>query len=142
MALLCARKEMCTSDIQQKLSRHEFSDTEKETIIRQLKAEKYIDEQRYAHSFVHDKSRFNKWGKVKIRYALVKKSIPGEIIDKALAEFPDELFSASLLHILQTKNKTIKYRHTLERRNKLIKFALGRGFEMKDILLCLDKLES
>lgn len=142
MALLCARKEMCVSDISKKLSDYALSDVDKIAVIQQLKSEKYIDEYRYARSFIHDKSRFNKWGKVKIRYALLQKSISPEIIDNAFSEFSDESLSEPLTQLLRTKSKSIKYENTFDKRNKLIRFALGRGFEMQDILCCLDKLET
>lgn len=141
MAASCSKREYCRSEIMQKLSRYDLSETQKASIIRQLIAEKYIDENRYVRSFIHDKLRFNKWGKVKIRYALLQKAIPQKIIDAAFSEFSDDELLDKLASVLQTKSKSIKYETSLEKRNKLLRFALGRGFEMNDILKCLDKME-
>ena len=39
-------------------------------------AEKYIDESRFAKAYVNDKYKFNKWGRIKIRFELSKSALP------------------------------------------------------------------
>ena len=68
MANLCARREYCVFDIKSKLMRYELGHESIERIIEHLIKEKYIDELRFARSFINDKIRFNKWGRVKIYF--------------------------------------------------------------------------
>src|SRR5690554_807401 len=141
MANLCARRECCVFDIRTKLMHYELDFEVIERIIEHLKKEKYIDELRFARSFINDKMRFNKWGKVKIDFALRQKKIPQDIIAEAFLDFSDEQLNASLEDVLSAKWKTIKGKSEQDKRTKLIRFALGRGFEMNHVLAYIEKLK-
>lgn len=140
MANLCARREYCVFDIKSKLMRYELGHESIERIIEHLKKEKYIDELRFARSFINDKIRFNKWGRVKIDFVLRQKRIPQDIITEAFLDFSDEDLNASLNDVLNAKWKTIKGNSEQDKRTKLIRFALGRGFEMNHVLAYIEKL--
>lgn len=142
MATLCAKREYCTLDIRKKLSRYLLDDNVIDKIIDRLKAEKYIDEARYCHSFINDKLRFDKWGRKKIEFTLRQKQIPLELISNAFLEFPDEMFNESLETLLRNKLKTIKSDSNKEKRFKLIRFAIGRGFLMDETLACVERILS
>lgn len=141
MAGLCAKREYCVFDIKTKLMRSDIETESVERIIEQLKKEKYIDELRFARSFINDKIRFNKWGKIKINFALKQKRIPQSIISEAFQDFSNKQLNDSLEDVLRVKWKTIKGKTEQDKRNKLIRFALGRGFEMKNILAYIENLK-
>src|SRR5690554_3230666 len=86
MAALCSRSEQCSTDIHKKITVAGLSNEEADEIIEKLKAEKFIDDVRYIRSYVSDKFKFNKWGKVKIRHYLKMKSFPDELIQTGLDE--------------------------------------------------------
>ena len=65
-AALCSRAEKCSSDIMTKLSQWGVGEENASVVLKQLIEEKYVDDERYARSFVRDKFRFNKGGKIKI----------------------------------------------------------------------------
>ena len=141
MAGLCAKREYCVFDIKTKLMRSDIETESVERIIEQLKKEKYIDELRFARSFINDKIRFNKWGKIKIDFALKQKRIPQSIISEAFQDFSNKQLNDSLEDVLRVKWKTIKGKTEQDKQNKLIRFALGRGFEMKNILASIENLK-
>lgn len=141
MAGLCAKREYCVFDIKTKLMRYDIETESVERIIEQLKKEKYIDELRFARSFINDKIRFNKWGKIKIDFALKQKRIPQSIISEAFQDFSNKQLNDSLEDVLRVKWKTIKGKTEQDKQNKLIRFALGRGFEMKNILASIENLK-
>jgi regulatory protein len=128
-ALLCSKSEKCTSEIQEKFRLWGLSAEESETIVEKLVEEKYIDEERFARAFVKDKFRFNHWGKQKIAHLLRAKKISPEILELAFEEIEVDGYSAELRKILTDKAKTIKTKDKYDKRNKLMRFALGRGFE-------------
>ncbi|HKK82055.1 MAG TPA: regulatory protein RecX, partial [Prolixibacteraceae bacterium] len=72
---LCSKSEKCISDIRKKLSNWQLPEEETQQVIDNLIDEKFIDEQRFAESFMRDKFRFNHWGKIKIIYHLKAKGI-------------------------------------------------------------------
>ncbi len=55
-------------------------------IIATLVEEKFVDDERFANAFVHDKLKFNGWGRQKIVYKLKSLGVAQHIIDSALAE--------------------------------------------------------
>lgn len=141
MARICSQKECCKHDIRQKLLRLNLPESAVEEVLKKLVGEKYIDEARFARSFVADKLHFNKWGRKKIELALRRKSIASETIESVFAEFPDGSLSESLPALLEKKRKTVTGKSEYEKNGKLIRFALGRGFPMNDVLSCLKKMD-
>ena len=139
-AFLCSRSEHCTSEIQEKLKTWGLSSEDSEPVIEKLVAEKYLDDERFARAYVKDKFRFNHWGKQKIAFMLRSKNISSEIMDLAFEEIEDEGYSEELRKLLTDKEKSIKAKDQYDKRNKLMRFALGRGFESNQIYAALKKL--
>ena len=131
---LCSKSEKCISDIRKKLYDWKVESEDHDALIDILIKNRYIDEARFAVYFVRDKYRFNSWGKVKIRYQLQQKQIPSELIDCAMAEIDEAEYRQNLIHALAVKNKSIKSEDIYERRQKLMRFAAGRGFSPDEIV--------
>lgn len=140
MAAYCSRAERCEYDVRKKLAALELSDEEINSITGRLKKEKFIDDNRFCRSFINDKARFNKWGETKIRFELKKRNISESVFNPILEELAGEVFETQLEHILKVKVKTIKAKSDYDRRNKLIRFALGRGFPMDMVVKNVNKL--
>lgn len=126
---LCSVKEKCASDIRKKLFDWKLPDTEHNAVIELLIKDKFINEQRYAQYFTKDKLNYNKWGKIKIEYALKQKNIPNEYIRNAFAEISETEYEKLLESELNKKLKTIKNNDEYTIKSKLIRFATSRGFE-------------
>ncbi|MDP2887683.1 MAG: regulatory protein RecX [Bacteroidota bacterium] len=139
-AVLCSRSEKCTSEIQEKLKLFGLSVEESEPVLKKLADEKYIDDERFARAFVKDKFRFNHWGRQKIEYMLRAKKINQDILAIAFEEIEDEVYADELLKLLTDKAKTIKAKDQYDKRNKLMRFAMGRGFESGKIYAALKEL--
>lgn len=137
---LCSKSEKCLSDIRKKLYDWHVDADEHNAILDRLVDNKYIDEERFAAFFVRDKFRFNHWGRVKIKYHLSQKGISSH--DQALAfeEINEEEYSAGLIKALTTKNRSIRTDDIYERKQKLMRFAAGRGFTSSEINIALDDL--
>lgn len=140
VAALCARQELCTSDIKKKLIRWELTPPDVEKVVARLISEKFIDDARFAGFFVRDKYRFNKWGKDKIRWQLRLKSINDEVINEALASIPDEEYGSTLLQLLRTKDRQLKQDDSYKRKAALMRYAASRGFKADDIANALTHL--
>lgn len=103
------------------------SDTDK--IIESLKANRFVDDARFARAFVNDKYRFAGHGRMKIRLALVAKRVERPIIEEALAEIDEEIYAARLRDILLAKIRRTADADTYEGRTKIFRFGASRGFE-------------
>lgn len=139
-AFLCSKSEHCTSEIQEKLKLWGLSSEDSELVITKLIEEKYIDDERFARAYVKDKFRFNHWGKQKIAFMLRSKNISSEIMELAFEEIEDESYSDELRKLLTDKEKSIKSKDQYDKRNKLMRFAMGRGFESGQIYTALKEL--
>ncbi|NCB08606.1 MAG: RecX family transcriptional regulator, partial [Bacteroidia bacterium] len=129
LAALCSRSEQCSPDIRKKIVALGFEDETAAEITAKLKEENFFDDERFIRSFVADKFKFNKWGKVKIRYYLKMKGLPGDLIENGLNSIDEDLYKQLLIKILKEKAKTIKKKDKFEKMGQLIRFAQGRGFE-------------
>ena len=110
---------------------------EEDSIVEQLLKENYIDEARYARFYINDKFRFNKWGRNKIIQGLRAKKIPASVYAVELEGIDEEDYLDILRSLLEAKRRDVKARNSYERDCKLIRFALGRGYEMEAIRRCL-----
>ncbi|MFO7844047.1 MAG: regulatory protein RecX [Bacteroidales bacterium] len=126
---LCAQKEQCINDIKQKFYRWGINTSDSETLIASLVNDKFIDEARYATAFAKEKFRFNKWGKIKIEYALKQKNIPEDYIHQALNQIPLSEYNTVLEKELLKKRKSIKDTDQYTIKSKLVRFAVSKGFE-------------
>ena len=141
IAAYCSTAEHCFSEVKEKLKAWSISSEQQENIIEYLVKEQYINEERYAYSYVNDKFRFNKWGKNKIKQGLQLKDILPETVQKALESINTDEYILTLRQLLKAKNKSIKARNDYERCGKLIRFAIGRGYELSIIKQCLPNAE-
>jgi len=128
-ASYCSISEHCVSEVEEKLTAWGVSITDKQKIIDRLISEDFINEKRFCIYFVKDKFRFNKWGKIKISYAMKQKGLSNEQINNALSTIDDGEYEELLASILKTKLVGLKYEYEYEKQGKLFRFAQSRGFE-------------
>ena len=141
LSALCAMSEQCCWDVERKMRRWELPAEATERVTRRLVEERFIDEERFAHAFVRDKFRYNHWGKVRIEQELRQRHIASRHIEEALQEIEDTDHLDALRDIIEKKRPTVKGRNNYEIKGKLIRFALGRGFEMDEILKVVGNLD-
>jgi regulatory protein len=130
LAALCAKGEHCQHDMIEKMRRWEVDDETQAAVMARLVKERYVDDERYTRAFVHDKIAYNQWGRKKIEQALWMKHIDTDTARRVLDEVDDADYLAVLRPLIQQKARSIKAESEYERRGKLTKFALGRGFTM------------
>ena len=138
LAALCAQAEHCEQVMRDKLKRWELDTATADRIIARLQKERYIDDARYARAFVKDKIRYNKWGRRKVEQALWQKRIADDIRQQVLGEIDENEYLDVLRPLLKQKRRTTKAENDYALNQKLVRFALGRGFTFDLIRQCLD----
>ena len=138
LAALCAQAEHCQQEMRDKMRRWELDETAQNRIIARLVKERYIDDERYARAFVKDKIRYNKWGRRKVQQALWQKRIDSDIQQRVLDEIDEKEYLDVLRPLLKQKRKSIRAASDYELNQKLVRFALGRGFGFDIIRQCLN----
>ncbi len=126
----CSGREQCISDIRSMLDRWGAKDESvKEQIIKSLLKEKFIDEQRYSRAFVLDHFRHSHWGRVKITMGLRNKKVSPEAIASGLEAIDDEEYMDLLRKTVEDQRRKIRAKNRYDLKGKLLRHALGRGFE-------------
>jgi regulatory protein len=124
----CSTKEVCISEVKTKMRKWHISEYESDKLIAQMLESGFINEERYANAFTHDKLILDKWGPQKVRSALKLKGIKETIISKAISE--QNVNQENILsEILVKKMKSFKQLAPREIYAKLMRFGLSRGFD-------------
>lgn len=139
MASLCARSEMCESEIRIKLQRALVPADTAERIIDFLIENRFIDNARYARAFASDKAKFSGWGRNKIRMALIAKRIPESLITEALVAIDHPLYADALIRTARDRAAGLDLEDYSDRA-KLCRRLLSRGYEMALVTSVIDHL--
>ena len=138
LAALCAQAEHCQWEMLEKMRRWEVPEDAHARVMQRLSSERYVDDERYAQAFVKDKIRYNKWGRRKVEQALWQKRIDEDIRKRVLDEVDDDEYLSVLRPLLKQKRRSIKAQNDYELNQKLMRFALGRGFTFDIIRQCIE----
>ena len=136
---------MCCGQVRRRLQRWNlaqqqkgmtgFSDSQMDGIVESLVKDRFVDDARFAGAYVRDKARFQGWGAVKIAYNLKGLGVGESVIREAIAENMDSFDSGRLRDMLQKKWNSLKPGLALQqKREKMLRFALGRGFQYGQIM--------
>lgn len=145
MQRYCSMREYCANDIRKKLKTRGCDMDETEAVVKKLVEDRFIDEERYCTAFVRDKSSLSGWGRRKIEFALRNKGLDGEVIKAALGSLDPEAGSKVLERVVKRKfEELIKRRVKSDEdntkiRERVIRFALTRGFTYEEILKVFNK---
>ena len=116
-------------DVRDKLKTFDIPEEEKSKILDYLLDNRFVNDERFAKSFVRGKVNQSGWGMNKIRFHLMQKGIGKELIDEALEHTDEEVYRQRLIDILKTKSKTVKAENDFEKKRKLAAYAMQKGFE-------------
>lgn len=135
----CSKAEYCSLDVRRKALKAMEGDAEAASrIVEALVRERFVDDGRYAAAFSREKSSLQGWGAVKIRFMLRSKGIPDEIISAALEEIDPGKAERKLDKLVSDKARLLD--GDPQKRLKLLKFALGRGYSYDEVEKAIDRL--
>lgn len=123
----CTYQDRCTQEVITKLATFDMPDSEKKKMLKLLVDEGYLDDERYASTFVRSKIHLKKWGVNKIKMSLKMKGISEEIISNALSEIDPEIYKEELIKVL--KSKKINESDPYKKKAKLAQYAMQKGYE-------------
>lgn len=138
LTALCSQAEHCSGEMEDKMRRWGMAPEAQARVMDYLVGHKFVDDERYARAFALDKIRYNKWGRRKVEQALWAKRIDGATRQRVLADIAEEEYLAVLRPLLKSRSRSIKAADSRELNRKLVRFALGRGFDYALIRRCID----
>ena len=131
--MYCSRAEQCPSSVRRKLREWGVPAGDAETLVAGLVAEGFLDEQRFADAFVHDRLKFGKCGRNKIRFELRQKQISEQAASRAIATIDQQQYMDVLQAVADGKKQQLKGLATEQQRRRLTAYLLSKGFEMECI---------
>jgi regulatory protein len=124
----CASQERSPQQVREKLYSWGLNTDETERVLSVLMKEGFLNEERYARSFVDSRFRIHKWGREKIEAALKQKNIAEASIRQALQMISED---DELKNGTETARKYIarlKTADSRQKRNRTLRFLLSRGY--------------
>lgn len=130
----CAYQERSQQEVRDKLYSWGLHQADVEQIIAELISENFLNEERFALAYASGKFRMKGWGKHKIKQGLEQKRVSSPLIRAALASLDDREYRSKLHGLLLAKARLEKEKHPYKRKNKLVRYALGKGYESEMIM--------
>ena len=141
MEYYCSYQERCYKEVEEKLYSFSLTISEKEALLTHLIENNFINEERFAQSFVRGKHNYKFWGKNRIVNELKFRNISSRNIQTALKEIPEATYLHNF-HTLAEKNwETIAAPKGQKRNKKFVDFLLRKGYETGLIYEKLKELE-
>ena len=138
----CAYQERCYKEVDEKLYALSANLSEKEEILTYLIENNFINEERFAQSFVRGKHNYKFWGKNRIINELKFRNISSRIITIALKELPEATYISNFHTVAEKNWESIKERKGPKKNKKFVDFLLRKGYESHLIYDKLRELEN
>lgn len=125
----CAYQERCHQEVTQKLEQMHMIPEAIDVIVVHLIEHNFLNEERFAKTFVSGKFNIKKWGRSRLNFELKKKGISKVNTNQALAEIGNTEYIEVFNALAEKKAYTLKETNVFKKRKKLIDYLLYRGWE-------------
>lgn len=149
---MCSRAEYCEEMVRKKIRNWSatnlkngekgFDEQEIDSVVGKLVKDKYICEERFVNAFIRDKARFQKWGEAKIVFNLKRLKINSGVISEGIKKNVEVFGDEVLIALINKKLLLLKEDCTANvKRDKVIRFCVGRGFPISKVIRVIDSME-
>lgn len=121
----CARSEHCASDVRRKLREWAVDPSLYDFIEEKLYEDNYLNDVRFCKAYVHDKTAYQRWGRLKTQAGLQALQLPIAAIQEAMEHIDEETYHANLRYLSE--------QHRSDSRDKRLRFLLQRGFTYDEL---------
>ncbi|MCF2490172.1 regulatory protein RecX [Dyadobacter sp. CY347] len=141
-ASYCAYQERTQDEVRQRLKKWNVWGDEADELIAELISMNYLSEERFAKTYAGGKFRMKNWGRMKIRQELNRRGLSQYSIEKGMGEIEDKAYVEGLKTLLEKKrNLLLKTENDpFKLKQKLVRFALGKGYESELVWKTVDEL--
>lgn len=137
----CAYQDRCHSEVENKLFSWGLDEEDRNALIADLITNRFLDEERFAESFVSGKYNIKKWGRIKITQHLKQKRVSAYSIKKGLSQIEDKEYYATLVQLAEKKKSMLKPdKNIWNQKAKVMRFLNSRGFEQHLIYQVIDDI--
>jgi regulatory protein len=135
---LCSRAEKSSGDAMRLMYTWGVPQAERQGVLDKLIEMRFVDDMRYAEAYTREKSQIAGWGARKIAQHLYQKGIAKDIVAKVLMLIEEDEARETLERRLLRKLPTIKAANDFDLRGKLLRYALGLGYDYDLVVEVID----
>jgi len=141
-ASYCAYQERTQEEVRQRLKKWNVWGEESDEIIAELITQNYLSEERFAKTYAGGKFRMKNWGRMKIKQELHRRGLSEYSIEKGMKEIGDKAYVEGLKELLEKKKLLLERSETdkYKLKQKLVRFALGKGYESELIWKMIEEM--
>lgn len=138
----CAYRDRSQKEVEDKLTEMRMIPAAREQIIIKLMQEDFLNEERFARSFVRGKFRIKKWGRHKIKQELKLMEISSPIIKLGMSEINEREYRATLFSLAEKKLALLSEPDKFKLRKKLSDHLLRKGYEASLVFEAVEEIIS
>jgi len=125
----CAYQERCHKEVRQKLESLHMIPEAIDVIIVHLLEHNFLNEARFAKTFVSGKFRIKAWGRNRLTFELKKKDISKVNINEALTSIDDTEYIEVFNDLAEKRFNSLTESNKYKKQKKVIDYLLYRGWE-------------
>ena len=126
----CTYQERCHQEVHQKLRSMRMIPEAIDQITVHLINQGYLNEERFAKSYVLGKFRIKNWGRIRIRLELAKRNISKNVISLAISELDDATYLNKFHELAEKRWRQLRTENnTRKKKRKMADYLLYRGWE-------------
>jgi len=133
MVNYCVYQDRCHQEVEQKMRDFLLVPEAKDEILLYLMRENYLNEERFARSYIRGKFYIKSWGRIKIKNHLKFKGVPEKLINKSFDEIDEDDYERTLQKLWHDYYSRQGGTQVYQKKSKTIKYLLGKGFEYENI---------
>ena len=124
----CTYQERCHQEVRQKLKEMYMIPEAIDKIIVHLLEHNFLNEERFAKTFVSGKFKIKKWGKYRLTLELKKKDISKHNINLAISQILSTEYIEVFNQLAEKKANSLLENNKWKKKKKLIDYLLYRGW--------------
>lgn len=128
MEYFCTYQDRCHKEVVAKLRQMRMIPSAIDVILVHLIENNFLNEERFAQSFVRGKFHYKKWGRIRIERELKARGITRYNIVSALEQIQEE-YHEVFQELSYQKSLSIREKNVYKARKKLADYLLYRGWE-------------
>lgn len=136
----CAYQERTQQEVRERLREWDVKGDEAEEVISRLIEDNFINEERFAKAFAGGKFRIKRWGRIKIKQELRMRGLSEYCIKQGMREIEDADYRHTLYALIEKKNEALKGEELVVKKQKLIRYALSKGYENDLVWKVIDEV--
>ena len=129
MARYCAYQERSHYQVEKKLREMGMIPEAIDAIMLFLIQEGFLNEERFARTYVRGKFYQNRWGKQKIIMGLKQHQIHPNLITTALTEIDNADYQQTIKDLIEKKKMSLPDENSYQTKQKIVRYLAQKGFK-------------